>query len=87
MKEKDCKKEILISGLDEIMKRQNINNRIILTQIYWDIEKQFEKMNGDIPDMKQSDINKFKDLQNDLKRFYPDFYAIIKNKIEIICNM
>lgn len=86
MEEKN-KEYLYCSGLGSIFKRCDFKSKIMLTQIYWDLEKQFEKMNGDLPDMKQSDINKFKDLQPDLKKFYPEFYAIIKPKIEIICNM
>ena len=63
------------------------NEQVTLTSIHWDLEKQFEKMNGDLPDMKQSDINKFKELTPILKKYFPDFYLVEKSKLDIINNM
>lgn len=63
------------------------NEQLTLTSIHWDLEKQFEKMNGDLPDMKQSDINKFKELTPILKKYFPDFYLVEKSKLDIINNM
>ena len=63
------------------------NEQLTLTSIHWDLEKQFEKMNGDLPDMKQSDISKFKELTPILKKYFPEFYLAEKSKLDIINNM
>ncbi|MCP1225675.1 hypothetical protein [Sebaldella sp. S0638] len=63
------------------------HEQLTLITIHWDLEKQFEKLSGDLPDMKKSDISKFKELTPVLKKHFPEFYKAEKAKLDIINSM